>query len=253
MRHHIPSWSDRGAGNAHDRAVPALELLDIVKEYPGTPPVRALDRVSLRIEDGELCAIVGPSGSGKSTMLHIIGTLDRPTSGQVWIAGHEVSRLPDRRLSAVRSQLIGFVFQQFHLIDGMTAVDNVANGLLYRGIPISERREQAQKVLQQVGLGHRADHVPNQLSGGEKQRVAVARAIINRPTILLADEPTGNLDSHASASIVELLRELHEAGSTVIVITHNPELADVLPRQVAVRDGEIEHDSAGTFAGSVGR
>ncbi|MEM9563427.1 MAG: ABC transporter ATP-binding protein [Actinomycetota bacterium] len=221
----------------------AVELLDVVKTYEGPPPVQALAGVSLRIEHGELAAVVGPSGSGKSTMLHVMGTLDRPTSGRVLIDGHEVSSLGDRRLSAVRSQLIGFVFQQFFLVDGATAVDNVANGLLYRGVAPAERRRRAAEALVAVGLGHRLTHLPNQLSGGERQRVAFARAIVNRPAIVLADEPTGNLDSNASDAILDLIGRLNEAGSTIVVITHDREVAESLPRQIAVRDGRIDADS----------
>lgn len=220
----------------------AMELVDVVKEYPGTPPVQALDGVSLTIERGELAAIIGPSGSGKSTMLHVMGTLDRPSSGTVSIDGREVSSLGDRRLSAVRSQLIGFVFQQFFLIDGMTAIDNVANGLLYTGVPKRKRRYQAAEALVSVGLGHRLTHLPNQLSGGERQRVAIARAIVHRPAIVLADEPTGNLDTASSDAILELINQLHQAGSTIIVITHDVDVAEALPRRIAVRDGRIEHD-----------
>lgn len=223
----------------------ALELTNIVKEYPGTPPVRALDGVNLRIERGELAAIVGPSGSGKSTMLHVMGTLDRPTSGRVRIDEKEVSGFGDRRLSAVRSQLIGFVFQQFFLIDGLSALDNVANGLLYSGIAPQARRRKAAEALIEVGLAHRIGHLPNQLSGGERQRVAIARAIVNDPAIVLADEPTGNLDSRSSEAIMNLLHGLHRTGSTIIVITHDPDLAASLPRQIAVRDGRVEHDSGG--------
>ena len=219
---------------------PALELVDVVKEYPGTPPVRALDGVSLRIDSGELVAIVGPSGSGKSTMLQVMGTLDRPTSGTVKIDGIELSTLSDRKLSAARARLIGFVFQQFFLLDGATAVENVSNGLLYTGTPKRERLFQAAKALDRVGLSHRLHHNPNELSGGERQRVAIARALVHDPAIVLADEPTGNLDSKSSESVVALLRDLHADGRTIVVITHDRELAAGLPRQVGVRDGRLD-------------
>jgi putative ABC transport system ATP-binding protein len=218
----------------------ALELIDIVKEYAGEPPVRALDSVSLEVRDGELAAIVGPSGSGKSTLLHIIGTLDRPTSGIVRVAGIDTSQMSDRQLSGVRSHLIGFVFQSFFLLEGMTAIDNVANGLLYRGKALVERREAAAEALRRVGLEQRLTHTPSQMSGGERQRVAIARAIVNRPSIVLADEPTGNLDSRSGGAVMELLRELHAEGRTILIITHDRELAASLPRRVLMRDGSIE-------------
>jgi putative ABC transport system ATP-binding protein len=220
-----------------------LELENVVKEYPGEPPIRALDGVSLTVETGEMVGIVGPSGSGKSTLLHIIGTLDRATSGAVLLGGIDTSDMSDRHLSAVRSQMLGFVFQQFFLLDGMSALDNVANGLLYKGIAPAERRESAKQALQRVGLGHRLHHIPNKLSGGERQRVAIARAIVNRPAIVLADEPTGNLDSRSGGSVMALINELHAEGHTIIIITHDRELASSLPRQVSMLDGQIESDA----------
>ncbi|WP_455135339.1 ABC transporter ATP-binding protein [Schaalia cardiffensis] len=220
-----------------------LSLHDVRRTY-GEPPVAACAGVSLAIERGEFVAIVGPSGSGKSTLLNLIGTLDRPTSGTVEIDGIDVSRLSDRKLSALRAHLIGFVFQQFHLSEGMNAIDNVADGLLYLGVPRAERRQKAETALIRVGLSHRLYHKPHQMSGGERQRVAIARAVVGDPPLLLADEPTGNLDSVSGASIVELLHELHEQGTTIVVITHDNDLALQLPRQIAIKDGRIVHDSA---------
>ena len=222
------------------RSAPVLEIRDLAKRYPGG--VDALRGVALMVEEGELLAVVGPSGSGKSTLLHIMGTLDRPSAGTVRVAGHEVAALSDRRLAALRARHIGFVFQQFFLVEGMSAADNVAQGLLYSGIPAAERRRRAAEQLRRVGLGHRVGHRPTQLSGGERQRVAIARALVGRPSIVFADEPTGNLDTASGAQIVSLLRELNAEGTTIVVITHDLELAASLPRRVHVRDGRVERD-----------
>ena len=219
-----------------------LELTDVVKEYPGSPPVRALDGVSLSIDAGELVALVGPSGSGKSTLLNVVGALDQPTSGTVRVDGRDVGVLSDAALSAVRGRSIGFVFQHFHLLEGQTALDNVATGLLYRGIPAGERRERAAAALDRVGLGHRTEHRPRALSGGERQRVAIARAIVGEPAIVLADEPTGNLDTRTGAEVLDRLEQLHDEGATIVVITHDPGIAGRLPRCVSIRDGRVTDD-----------
>jgi putative ABC transport system ATP-binding protein len=220
----------------------AIRLHGITKSYTGG--VHALRSVDLNVAAGELVAIVGPSGSGKTTMLQIMGTLDRPTSGAVEIDGRDVAAASDAELSALRAWHIGFVFQQFHLLDGMTALDNVAGGLLYTGLPATERRDRARAALDRVGLGHRLDHRPHELSGGECQRTAIARAIVGDKSLLFADEPTGALDTKTGRGIIELLQELNHDGATLVIITHDRELVATLPRQVEIRDGEIIHDSA---------
>jgi len=222
---------------------PAVELRDVVRRYPGEPPVESLRGVSLRIEPGELLAVVGPSGSGKTTLLHIVGTLDRPTSGAVRIAGADITRMSDREISGFRAARLGFVFQQFFLIDGMSVLDNVAAGLLYRGIDARTRRRLAAATLERVGLGHRLTHRPAQLSGGERQRTAIARSVVGRPALVLADEPTGNLDSASGAEIIELLKDLNRDGTTIAVVTHNHELAGAMDRRIELKDGRIEKDT----------
>ena len=220
-----------------------MELIEVGKSYPGNPPVEALRGINLIVRRGELLALVGTSGSGKSTMLNIMGALDRPTSGKLCVDGQDLSNFSDRELSTLRGSRIGFIFQQFHLIAGLSVLENVSTGLLYQGINRSLRMEKATQLLSRVGLGDRMTHLPHELSGGQQQRVAIARALMGDPAIVLADEPTGNLDSETSEEIMDLIHQLNEGGSTIVVVTHDGELARSLPGVVTLLDGLVKSDS----------
>jgi len=238
----VPSANGSSTSPTAVSGFPVLELDRISKSYPGTPG--ALRDVSLAVRAGELVAITGPSGSGKSTLVHLMAALDRPTTGEVRIIGQPIARLRDRALAGLRAHRIGMVFQQFFLIDQLTAIENVATGLLYRGIPATTRRRAAAQLLNRIGLAHRMWHKAGQLSGGERQRVAIARAVVGDPAIVIADEPTGNLDSASGAAVIELLTQLNAEGTTVVIVTHDPTVAAAAQRQVTIRDGRIHPEGS---------
>jgi putative ABC transport system ATP-binding protein len=238
------TFDDSALTHLNDGSGPVLEIEHVTKVYPGELPVTALRDVSFAVAQGELVAIVGPSGSGKTTLLHLMGSLDRPTTGTVRVTGLDVGRMSDRRLAALRATRIGFVFQQFFLAEHESALDNVADGLLYSGVRLTERRAQALDALEQVGLAERPHAHPTQLSGGQRQRIAIARALVGQPAIVLADEPTGNLDQATGQSILRLFHELHRSGVTIVVITHDHNIAGAMPRRIDMLDGRIVSDSA---------
>lgn len=231
--------------NSPNKSVPyAVQLKNVSKVYPGSPPIEALADVSINVGRGDFLSIIGASGSGKSTLLHVVGTLTRPTSGSLYINGIETSHMSDGELSGIRSRNVGFIFQDFFLLPGFTAMENVENGLLYSGTKSSNRRTRAMEILNRVGLSHRIEHLPNEMSGGEQQRVAIARALVHDPAFILADEPTGNLDSTNTDSIMTLLSDLNNEGTTVILITHDLEISKLASRQITLKDGKVDNDSS---------